>query len=65
MKRRQTTLGRSSFTKKVKHRNKLIEEKIPDFAEEEPIKTVQCDFCDQKFINTQGYGTHLKCIHPE
>ena len=60
--KRQTTLGKYGFTKKVKRRENQVEVKIPDYANVDHYR-IKCDFCDSKFINEQGYSVHLKCKH--
>jgi len=61
--KRQATLGKFFFTKRVKHRGSYVEEKIPDLVESGPPKHIQCDFCDSKFEKENGYSIHLKCKH--
>lgn len=61
--KRQTTLGKFGFTKKINHRNTSVEVKIEDYVEVDNAR-IKCDFCSSKFINEQGYSIHLKCKHP-
>ena len=63
-KRKQQTLEYFGFTKKVVHRGKQQEVKIPNFIDaEEAIKLISCLHCSQKFKNQQGLSIHIKCKH--
>ena len=60
--KRQTTLAKYGFTKKIIHRESSVEVKIPNFTKANERK-IHCNFCTEKFINEQGYSVHLKCKH--
>ena len=63
-KRKQQNLGCFGFTKKVVHREKKQEVKIPNFIDaEEVVKLISCLHCPQKFKNQQGLSIHIKCKH--
>ena len=62
MKRKQPTLAKYFFTKKMKHRNEFFETKIPDYVEaDEPIKNIQCNFCDSK-LPLLSRGIVSECV---
>ena len=63
-KRKQQTLEYFGFTKKIVHRGKQQEVKIPNFIDaEEAIKLISCLHCSQNFKNQQGLSIHIKCKH--
>ena len=63
-KRKQQNLVFFGFTKKVVHRGKEQEIKIPRFVkEEEVIKLIPCLHCPLKFKTQQGLSIHIKCKH--
>ena len=63
-KRKQQNLVFFGFTKKVVHRGKEQEIKIPCFVkEEEVIKFIPCLHCPLKFKTQQGLSIHIKCKH--
>ena len=52
------------FTKKVVHRGKEQEIKIPRLVkDEEVIKLIPCLHCPLKFKTLQGLSIHIKCKH--
>ena len=61
-KRKQQALGYFGFAKKVVHREKKQEVKIPNFIDaEEVVKLISLS--PRKFQNQQGLSIHIKCKH--
>ena len=62
---RQPTLAHfKGFTKTVQHRDGEVKVDLP--LEHRPTEEKeQCSFCNKRFVNKQGLGVHLKCIHPD
>ena len=60
MPKKQATLKAFGFTRKLVHRDTVVEIDIPRFSEEVRL---QCPECLKTFINKQGMSVHMKCVH--
>ena len=61
-KKRQATLFKYGYSKKVKHRNELVEVCGEKLCTEEP-GLIKCDDCDNRFKTRQGLSMHRMWAH--
>ena len=62
MSKRQASLFKYGFTKKVKHRNTLVNVSAGDYIHETAIHT--WSLCNKSFKSTQGMSSHVYWAHP-
>ena len=62
MSKRQASLFKYGFTKKVKHRITLVNVSVGDYVHETGIYT--CSLCDKSFKSTQGLSSDVYWAHP-
>ena len=59
MSKRQTSLFKYGFTKKVKHRNTLVNVSPVDGNYVKDTGIFKCSSCDKAFMSTQGLSSHV------
>ena len=59
----QPILFAFGVTKKVKHREKVVNVSLPARAEEQILGNYLCSHDPMSFKNTQGLSVYVKCTH--
>ncbi len=63
-KKKQTTLMKFCFSKKIKHNSKLVEDETPSFVSDSEIAgVIPCDDCNLRFKLRQGLTMHIAWTH--
>ena len=59
----QPTLFAFGVSKKIKHREEVVNVSLPLRAEEPIPGAYLCSHCPKRLKNTQGLSVHMKCTH--